>query len=242
MKAKAFEALWSFSLSLKNKIYDLRRKFFGTYEIESPITLASENPYTYFLPQKNWLDAIETDDLVKLVFLGKPVGREWGAERMWVKVTSFNKNSIKGTLENEPSDMPQISKGDKVNFLRSDIIDILFDDRNNERDIPPQNEPKKYWDRCLVDDCILEGNAKVHLIYREEPNLTETDDKFPDSGWRIRGDYRKVSDKDYNARTASYIALGKVLNQDDSWLHLIDEPIGSRYIKNFEKNTFELEE
>ena len=228
-------------MSFKNKIYDLRRTFFGTYGVESPIFLASENPYTYFLPQQNWLDAIEKDDLVKLVFIGTPIGREWDAKRMWVKIFSINNDFITGTLENEPNDMPQLSKGAVINFLKTDVIDIIFDDSNTEREIPPYDKKREFWDRCLVDDCVLDVTAKVHYLYREEPDRTSDEDKFPDSGWRIRGDYRNISDEECDARTASYIALGKVLNKDDAWLHLIDEPIGCRYIRNFDTHTFEEE-
>jgi len=35
-----------------------------------------------------------------------------------------------------------------------------------------------------------------------------------------------------------YVALGAVLNQDDSWLHLIDEPVGARYMRDFRRDTY----
>lgn len=64
--------------------------------------------------------------------------------------------------------------------------------------------------------------------------MAKVGDRFPDSGWRIRGDMRAGLGK----RKAAYVALGAVLNRDDSWLHLIDEPIGARFEKDFETGRF----
>jgi hypothetical protein len=64
-------------------------------------------------------------------------------------------------------------------------------------------------------------------------------DEFPDSGWRLRGDYRGLSDDEIEARKMSYVALGAVLNRDDSWIHLIEEPVGSAFLRNFETHQYE---
>jgi hypothetical protein len=40
-------------------------------------------------------------------------------------------------------------------------------------------------------------------------------------------------------RGAAYVALGAVLNRDDSWLELIDAPIGSAFMRDFETGAYE---
>jgi hypothetical protein len=40
------------------------------------------------------------------------------------------------------------------------------------------------------------------------------------------------------AGTPSPSPVGVVLNKDDTWLHLIDEPIGARFEKDFERGVF----
>ena len=72
--------------------------------------------------------------------------------------------------------------------------------------------------------------------------MTRESDKYPDSGWRIRGNVDQMTDEQYENGTASYIALGKVLNEDDSWLHLIESSVGTTYLKNKETGVFEATE
>ena len=224
-------------MKLKNRFDHLRRKYFGRYEIEDPRPIAAGAPYTYDLPSENELLALEPGDLVRASFRSVPASPEWGAERMWVELQSIEENRLLGKLANIPSDMPQLRFGDRVTLLRSDVIDI---DWSSDRRKPPPPSPDRrwYWERCLVDTCVIEDRIPVHFLYREEPDMAEEGDKYPDSGWRIRGDYRGLSDEQIDARKMSYIALGPVLNVDDSWLHLIDAPIGAAFIRDWGTGKF----
>jgi hypothetical protein len=89
-----------------------------------------------------------------------------------------------------------------------------------------------------VDQCVLDRELKVGYLYREAPDMTKEGDKFPDSGWRIRGDTRGALIKQLGSRKIAYVALGAVLNRDDSWFYSIDEPVGTRFEKDFEKGVF----
>ncbi|WP_435259782.1 immunity protein Imm33 domain-containing protein [Thioclava sp. FR2] len=79
---------------------------------------------------------------------------------------------------------------------------------------------------------MLSGAEPVEYIYRDVPMDSEGDE-HPDSGWCIRG-RASGTQEEYDARTASYVALGKVLNIDDSWLAFIDAPVGTRLVRDFE--------
>ena len=134
--------------------------------------------------------------------------------------------------------MPQIRLGDRVEFERKYIID--FQIANPERITKEQfkllpAERREYGDRCFVDDCVIYASVPVSHVYREEPRKKKPDEQFIDSGWRICGDQNHP---DYIAGKASYVALGLVLNKDDSWVALIDEPIGSRYRRDFSGSKF----
>ncbi|WP_416878412.1 immunity protein Imm33 domain-containing protein [Litorimonas sp.] len=222
---------------LKKTLYNLRRKLFGKYELDDPRPIAKSAPYTFFLPISERLDAIETGDIVQLIFRSVSTGWEWGAERMWVQVTDVYDDKLKGVLDNDPFDIPQLKAGDEIEFQKWNVIDVQFHNQDKEKLYRLQS--KQYWNRCIVDKCVLDGSKKVHLVYREEPDPAPEDDKYPDSGWRIRGDYRGLTDEELADRPISYIALGKVLNEDDSWIHLIEKPIGDYWERNFDTNGYE---
>lgn len=218
-------------MKVPRRVHELWRRIAGRYTIDDPRPIAAEAPYTYFLPSENELLALAPGDQAKLVFRSHPPGREWDAERMWVTITKAGDELLEGTLDNQPSDMPQLGRGDVVRFRRSDAIDILW---NEERvaSPPPSPERREYWERCMVDDCIVAGRSPVDYCYREAPDLARPDDRFPDSGWRIRGTDEGIEADSRAERKPRYVAIGLVLNRDDTWLHLIDEPIGSRFYRD----------
>ncbi len=216
---------------LAEPLYDLYRRYFGTYAIDDPRPIAKEAPYTYFIPSAVHIDSLQVGDLAQLSFRGVPGNN---VERMWVEITERNNDEYNGKLVNTPLDLPQLRLGHLVRFKPFHCIGFRTD-----RNIPESPKVREYWDRCMVDRCVLDDGIPIYYIYREEPDMTQEGDKYPDSGWRIRGDYRNVSDEEFEARKHEYIALGKVLNADDSWIHLIDSPIGSAFMRNFESGKYE---
>lgn len=208
------------------------------YNIIDPRPIALSAPYTYFLPDDDLLKAIKEGDYVKAVVAAIPPSEMYEAERMWIQVNSVDADWLEGTLYSEPEDMPHLPMGSAIRLLRSHVTDVILDDPARAAQLPTKQPRREYWDRCLVDQAVLDGDLIVEYIYREPPDMTKDDDRFPDSGWRIRGDTRgKLIDQIGN-REVAYVALGAVLNQDDSWLHLVDEPVGTRFERDYATNKF----
>jgi hypothetical protein len=208
-------------------------------------TLHAEARYTFFLPHPWLVGSVRIGDLVKLGFDYEPTGEKYGGERMWVEVDEIDGANYVGSLVNQPDEpTTSLKYGDEVSFGRENILDVLLVDEGRLPDVEPDRDrypqvpaEREYWERCLVDECVLYDDVPVEYIYREEPEMADPEDKYPDSGWRIRG--KEKTGDDMDERKPAYVALGAVLNRDDSWIDLIDRPTGSAFMRDFGTNTYE---
>lgn len=215
----------------------LRRRLFGRYALVEPRAIAETAPYTFFLPSENELLALAPGDLVKVGIRSHPASHDFEAERRWILLDAVDGDRLEGALDSGPLDMPQLRAGGRVRLRREHVLDILWAEPRAVA--PPAAPPRRtYWERCLVDRCVLVGDAAVHFVHREEPELWDGDDAHPDSGWRIRGDYRGLSDAEIDAREVDFVAIGAVLNRDDSWIGLIDAPVGSAWVRDWATGRF----
>jgi hypothetical protein len=194
--------------------------------LNDPRPIAAEAPYTFFLPLPVELAALEPGDMVQAIFRETSGDRQYGAERMWVEVEAVADGFVSGKLLNQPFDMPSLKLDDWMCIPLTHVITVKFQDGKPKLDMAG---PRSYWDRCFVDACVVEGRCHADYFYREEPDMTREGDKDPDSGWRIRGTEEAIAEDERLGEKAMYIALGKVLNQDDRWIHLIDSPVGSAF-------------
>lgn len=194
--------------------------------LEDPRPIAAGAPYTYAMPWPQELAALEPGDAVQAIFRETAGGRRYGAERMWVTIERIEEGFVLGRLDNEPCDMPSIRLGDPVRLPLSHVISCTYSKGKQRPEVPKR---RWYWERCFVDACVVEGRSHADYLYREEPDMTREGDQEPDSGWRIRGTDEAIAEDERLGEKPMYIALGKVLNADDRWLHLIDRDIGCAF-------------
>lgn len=192
-------------------------------ELDDPRPIAAEAPYTFELPHEAEIAALKPGDGVKAIFRELDGESRYGAERMWVLIERIEDGIAYGTLDNDPLEMTAIEAGMTVAIPLSHVISCAFSKDNPRPETP---ERREYWDRCFVDTCVVEGRSHVDYLYREPPDMTQEGDKFPDSGWRLRGVDAEVAADEGRKDAFQYIALGSVLNRDDRWVHLIDEKPG----------------
>ena len=209
-----------------------------SFELIDPRPTAVASPYTFFIPSEKQIAAVEVGDCVQLNFKSIPNDRKHESERRWVDITGRENSRLVGELANKPFDMPQLSLGDQIIFERYHIMTIQWGSEVRSNRFREPNK-REYWERCMVDKEVVDGVARVGFLYREAPDMTQDGDKYPDSGWRIRADVSQLNDEQYENPEPKYIALGAVLNADDSWLHLIDSPERSRFLLNQETGEFE---
>ncbi|RYE18916.1 MAG: DUF2185 domain-containing protein, partial [Sphingobacteriaceae bacterium] len=156
------------------------------------------------------------------------------AERMWVLLEAINDDgTYTGKLDNDPFYIKDLKAGDEVRFGSEHIIQYqTLDDELDTADTEP-DKLQQYFNRCYVSNQIMQEGNKVGRLYREEPeNEKET-------GWTLLSDHESqeyVDDPD----NLQYIAIGKVLNIDDSFIHLLDMPAGSDYARDNITGTFYL--
>lgn len=191
----------------------------AAFSIDDPRNIQKEAPYTFFLPQPELLSALAPGDWVKAIFRDQAEGGKFNAERMWVRIETIEDGLIRGPLDNDPADMQGLELGTPTELPLTHVISISWAEGHEPPAVPDRRE---YWERCLVDDCVLSGRSLADYLYREEPETIREGDEFEDSGWRIRGTEEAVEEDRALNRKPRFVALGAVLNRDDRWLSLID--------------------
>lgn len=198
-----------------------------TWHLDNVREIAKENPYTFYVPSEQLLVLIEVGDLVKLMFVNDLADEssQYRAERMWVQVCQINGHHFVGVLDNTPYEMHQLKAGDEICFEKQHIMSVY------DKDDPVPSVTNQYWDRCWTTKAILDGQADIGFIYRGEPTPKRDKDEYADSGWQILSGDESDEYMD-DPKTIQYIALGRLLNIDDGFIHLLDSDIGSAFIKN----------
>ena len=183
------------------------------WSLRNAVEAERESPYTFYRPSEAVLGMVGPGNLVKVIFDFE--GEAPGGERMWLEVLSRNGDEFVGRLDNEPLSCPDLKADDSVHFSSWHIIDTDLPDAKSAA-------MKRFFARCLVSNLVLRESKPVGWLFREEPA------KENDSGWRLFAG--SESDDDTNdPKNASYVAMGVLLNRDDSFLSLLESPPGSAF-------------
>jgi hypothetical protein len=158
--------------------------------------------------------------------------KQFGA---WIDVHSADGEWIEGKLAKDRDYGEDPILDQVIRVPKSRIWDISFEDPQ-KNELLRETPRRKYANYCLFDDRVG-FDGPVQYVYRVEPCLTMEGDEAPDSGWRIKGDRRAFSievDDDTTRYTPLYLAL----YSDDSWLHLIDKPVGTAFKRDRKTGLF----
>jgi uncharacterized protein YegJ (DUF2314 family) len=104
------------------------------YIKHNEVLLAASRQAKAKLPdlQKAFAAGLEPGEFiqVKAPFATPDRGTEW----MWVEITAWRGNKIKGLLENEPSEIPTLHAGQSVEIQQDDVFDYIrtYSDKHSE--------------------------------------------------------------------------------------------------------------
>lgn len=181
-----------------------------SWHIEDVTEIAKDAPYTFYLPSEQIIKRIAPGNVVKLMFSCDIKNENsWSAERMWVLVTEIKGDSFKGTLDNDPSYIPDLKYQDIIEFQS---IHIMQTDLNDEPGIVEKFNP-----RCYVTSQVLNEGMPVHQLYWEQPK--ESEENY--SGWTLTSG--KESGEYLNEPSNwHFVSLGAILNKCDRFISLLD--------------------
>lgn len=192
--------------------------------------IAQESKYTFYKPSQRIIEKLKPGNICKLIFSFESDNAEDpDAERMWVLIDGIDNNKYVGRLDNEPFYIKDLKAGDIITFEPKHIIDLDVED-----DEP--NIVEKYVDLCFATKKIIYEKSKIGYCYREEP-MEKEKKGFKDSGWRfLNGDETQEYLDD--AENSQFVSLGRILNMDDSFLELLENPIGSAFERDKQTGQF----
>jgi hypothetical protein len=196
-----------------------------SWRLENADDIAAANKYTFFKSPPEAIALVRPGDTVKLIFVFDSADPEAPhAERMWVLVDKVEADGrFLGRLDNAPAWIKDLQYGDEVAFDACHIINSPHDSDDNI--------VERYIKRCFVTQRILRDGAKVGYLYREEP------DNDKDSGWRLTANDESDEYMD-DADNIAFVSLGRVLSNDDSFIDLLDAPVGAAFARDMRTGAF----
>ncbi len=190
-----------------------------SWRLEDAQQLAEDYPYTFYKPSPAVIGLLTQGNKVKLIFtFSSDDPAAPAAERMWVEIDSVVGDQFTGFLNNESYYAPDLKHRDLIAFSARHITETDIED-------PVPSITEKYIHRCYVSNRVLYGGEKVGYLHRESP------DQENDSGWRFMvGD--ETEDYLSDAKNLSYVSIGAVLREDNSFIELLDHKANIAFLRN----------
>ena len=195
----------------------------SAWQLIDPRPIQQENPYTFFVPSAAEKAAIAPGDLVKLMF--RSLATPDGSERMWVVFQGRDDRGAFGDLDSQPLDIPGLTAGDRIRFQDHHVVSVW------EPKVDDISHEDRMFARCHVDPRVLSGAMPIGRIERRRALFSWRHwrkDRWPDTGWYIFA----ADGTTPRPRDMRYVALGLVLNRDDSILPHISAPVGTRMVRD----------
>lgn len=192
-----------------------------------PRSTIEECPYTFFVPSDAEKAALESGNLVKLIFESLDP-EEDSIERMWVIFRGRDEHGYFGNLDNEPYDIQGLSAGDMIHFDDFNIIAVW------EPKFDTPEDEDRFFARCHVDPRILYDDKRIGRLVRRKPKRQWWWSKprlYPDTGWHIYANDESTPKR----KEMEYVAIGALLNKDNSFLPLLDAPVGACLVRDGDK-------
>lgn len=188
------------------------------WQLDNVYKRNKESPYTFYKPSKAVTDKLKAGDLVKLIFFSDSDQAGYKGERMWVEITDRNKANFVGNLDNEPYHLKSLKLGQTLHFDTEHICDTEYEDDDAAK-------MDYYFDTLVtVSNDVLERN-EFNFLLKDKPNEPN------DSGWVI---FSGHEEDEFNSNPDNFqiVALGVILNVDDSILAFINESPLCAYERN----------
>lgn len=181
-----------------------------------------DSPYTFFTPTPAQIAAIEPGDTVKMMFESLNP-RDPVVERMWVIFDGRDAEGCFGRLDNVPVALRGLALGDPVRFEDHHVISL-----GEPRAGDPEGDAfeARMFTRARVAPELIDGTARIGRAERHAPRGVDGVAQ-PDGGWHIYAEGLPRRDAD----ALEFVAIGVVLNRDDSLLPHLDAPEGTVLIR-----------
>jgi hypothetical protein len=181
---------------------------------------SADNKYLIHLPDPAVLVTLKVGMHVSVIASKRSSSDDDGpsAESVWLRVCGITGlGKFVGTVVSPTTIVTDVFLGRQIEFESKHVAKVAG--------APPSRLELLCEQLCVVSAALEEEGAIVGKMYRQESEGES------DSGWRF---FVGTESRDYlaDARNLIVTRLGDLLQVDDSVLHYLHSPVGSRYCKS----------